>query len=86
MRLDSITMRSRVNPAGSVWDVEDAGLTGFPSLLEPYTTALSSGMLTVAHQQYNAGRYKDALSTCETIYQVGVPSTSPSADIDQAKP
>ena len=27
-------------------------------------------MLSVAHKQYNAGRYKDALATCETIYQM----------------
>jgi protein O-GlcNAc transferase len=27
-------------------------------------------MLAVAHQQYNAGRYKDALTTCETVYQI----------------
>lgn len=27
-------------------------------------------MLAVAHQQYNAGRYKDGLATCETIYQI----------------
>ena len=26
-------------------------------------------MLSLAHQQYNAGRYKEALGTCESIYQ-----------------
>ena len=27
------------------------------------------GLLALAHQQYNAGRYKDAHITCEQIYQ-----------------
>lgn len=27
-------------------------------------------MLKVAHQQYNSGRYKEALATCDTIYQI----------------
>ena len=28
-----------------------------------------AGLLTLAHQQYNSGRYKDALVTCEQVYQ-----------------
>lgn len=30
---------------------------------------LSPGLLALAHQQYNAGRYKDAHITCEQVYQ-----------------
>ena len=28
-----------------------------------------TGLLALAHQQYNSGRYKDAHITCEQIYQ-----------------